>query len=207
MSPPFTLYTFGDSMLDCGIYNSRGITPGALLVKNDDLLFPEFSGRDLSSRGPATLVHRAMDGATVAGLRLQMRELPEGIGAALVTIGGNDLLQGLVLDTGPGIERFARELDAILEELPVRPVYLGNVYDPTFGDDAQNFLGVDAALARRNLNRMNETLAALAARHGQLVDIHAHFLTGEPSWYTNIIEPSLRGASEVRRAFLDALER
>jgi acyl-CoA thioesterase-1 len=35
-----------------------------------------------------------------------------------------------------------------------------------------------------------------------VVDLHAHFLRGDPSWYVHTIEPSLRGASEVRRAFL-----
>ncbi|MBA2565084.1 MAG: hypothetical protein H0V09_06635 [Gemmatimonadetes bacterium] len=49
---------------------------------------------------------------------------------------------------------------------------------------------------------MNEVLARLATRYGRLVDLHAHFLTGDPSWFTRTIEPSLRGASEVRRAFL-----
>jgi acyl-CoA thioesterase-1 len=48
-------------------------------------------------------------------------------------------------------------------------------------------------------------LAAIAARHDRLADLHAHFLRGDPSWFTNTIEPSLIGASEVRRVFLDAL--
>jgi len=38
-----------------------------------------------------------------------------------------------------------------------------------------------------------------------LVDLHAHFLRGDPSWFVHTIEPSLTGASEVRRAFLQAL--
>ena len=45
--------------------------------------------------------------------------------------------------------------------------------------------------------------AEAAGRYGALVDLHAHFLTGDPSWFTEIIEPSLVGASEVRRCFLD----
>jgi hypothetical protein len=49
---------------------------------------------------------------------------------------------------------------------------------------------------------VNAAIAAVALRHGQLVDLHAHFLTGDPSWFTWTIEPSLRGASEVRRCFL-----
>ena len=57
--------TFGDSILDCGRYNEHGITPGSLLVRNDDALFPEFRGRDLASHGAARVEHRAVDGSTV----------------------------------------------------------------------------------------------------------------------------------------------
>ena len=91
--------------------------------------------------------------------------------------------------------------------MPVRPVLLGSVYDPTFGDDARNFLDVAPALARANLRRVNDIVAAFAARHGGLADIHAHFLRGDPSWFTQTIEPSLIGASEVRRVFLPLIVR
>jgi hypothetical protein len=84
-------------------------------------------------------------------------------------------------------------------------VLLGNVYDPTFGDDARNFLAVEPALARRNQQRLMAVHAELGARYGRLVDLHAHFLRGDPSWFVHTIEPSLQGASEVRRAFLEAL--
>jgi lysophospholipase L1-like esterase len=198
-----TLYTFGDSILDCGYYNQFGVTPGQLLVRNDDRLFPEFRGQDLSSRGPAQLVHRAQDGATIANLEGQARGLKvEGRSVALLTVGGNDLLQGLVLDYGPGIDAFAAALDDFARRLPIRPVLLGNVYDPTFGDDARNFLAGDPSTARANLRRVNGIIASLGARYGKLVDLHAHFLKGDPSWLTRTIEPSLVGASEVRRAFL-----
>ena len=198
-----TVYTFGDSILDCGRYNPFGAHPGQLLVRNDDRLFPEFRGQDLCSRGPARLEHRARDGATVASLPAQAEGLrPEGPAVALVTIGGNDLLEGLIFDRGPGIEAFARALDAFLRPLPIRPVLVGNVYDPSFGDDSRNFLAVDPRPARANHRRVNEVLADAARRYGALVDLHAHFLTGDPSWFTHTIEPSLIGASEVRRAFL-----
>ena len=201
-----TLYTFGDSILDCGRYNPFGVYPGALLVRNDDRLFPEYRGRDLSSRGPARLVHRALDGATVADLPAQARGLRvEQPAVALLTIGGNDLLAGLVVDSGPGLRAFARHLDDFLRRLPIRPVLVGDVYDPTFGDDARDFLGVDPALARENHRRLNAILAEAASRYGALVDLHAHFLGGDPSWYTQTIEPSLVGASEVRRCFLHHL--
>ncbi len=196
------LVTFGDSILDCGGYNPYGVAPGQLLVRNDDRLFPEFRGQDLASRGPARLEHRAQDGATVQALAAQAQGLQaEGPAVALLTVGGNDLLRGLLVDRGPGIDAFAAALDAFLRDLPVRPVLLGNVYDPTFGDDARNFTGVDPALARENHRRINAVIAELASRYGALVDLHAHFLTGDATWYTQTIEPSLRGASEVRRTF------
>ena len=47
------------------------LDPGQLLVRNDDALFPAFRGHDLASRGPATLVHRAQDGARVDALGRQ----------------------------------------------------------------------------------------------------------------------------------------
>lgn len=198
-----TVYTFGDSILDCAGYNQYGVHPGQLVVRNDDRLFPEFRGKDLLSRGEARLEHRAVDGATVEGLPRQARDLKvEGSAVAMLTIGGNDLLRGLVTDRGPGVEEFALALEAFLKQLPIRPVLIGNVYDPSFGDNANNFLGVDPRLARENHRRVNSVLADMGAKYGALVDLYAHFLKGDPSWYTRTIEPSLKGASEVRRAFL-----
>jgi len=198
-----TLYTFGDSILDCGIYNDFGVHPGQLLVQNDDRLFPEFQGHDLTSYGVARLEHCARDGATVDKLPSQAQGLQvESQAIALITIGGNDLLRGLAYDTGAGIATFAHSLDTFVQQLPIRPVLLGNVYDPTFGDDNRNFLGVDPAIARKNLQCINTAIQEIANRYGQFVDLHAHFLTGDSSWFTAIIEPSLQGASEVRRAFL-----
>lgn len=201
-----TLYTFGDSIFDCGGYNAHGLDPGQLLVRNHDRLFPEFRGNDLASRGPVRLEHRAVDGATVADLPAQARGLEVAEPAvALLTVGGNDLLRGLLVDQGPGMIEFAAMLDDAVRALPIRPVLLGNVYDPTFGDDALDFTGVDPALARENLCRVNAVIAGVAGRYGMLVDLHAHFLTGDPTWYTSTIEPSLRGASEIRRCFLPHL--
>jgi lysophospholipase L1-like esterase len=201
-----TLYTFGDSILDSGWYNDLGLNPGQLLVRNDDERFPEFQSRDLSSRGAATLIHRATDGGTVTDLPAQARGLaPTGESVAILTIGGNDLLQGLLIDPGPGLDAFAAALERFVRDLPIRPVHIGNVYDPTFGNDALDFTGLPPALARERHRQVNDILAAVANRYGTLVDLHAHFLMGDPTWFTSTIEPSLRGASEIRRCFLPHL--
>ena len=196
-----SLYTFGDSILDCGHYNDFGLTPGRLLVENDDALFPEFRGQDLRSLGTAKLIHRARDGATVSELPDQARDVDvDGPAIAILTVGGNDILWDL--GYGRVVAAFEDRLDDFVRTLPIRPILLGNVYDPSFGDDANNFLGVDPALTRAAHRVVNAAIARVASRYGQLVDLHAHFLTGDPSWFTRTIEPSLRGASEVRRCFL-----
>ncbi len=145
-----TVHTFGDSILDCAHYNEHRVDPGRLLVANDDTLFPEFRGRDLSHRGPTRLDHRAVDGSVVEDLPDQVEGLVvEGPSIALLTIGGNDLLMGLLDDRGPGIEEFTRKLGRFLQSLPIRPVLIGTVYDPTFGNDALNVFGSRPGLGPR----------------------------------------------------------
>lgn len=204
-----TVFTFGDSILDCAHYNAERVDPAGLLVANRDDLFPEFLGRDLTARlGDVRLDRRAVDGSTVDDLPRQARGLrSDGPALAVLTVGGNDLLGGLIDDVGPGIPAFARKLSAFLDALPIRPVVLGTVYDPTFGDDdVAGGAFPNPKRARANFDRMNATLRELAPEYGALADIHAHFLTGRPDWFVRTIEPSLRGASEVRRCLLDAIE-
>jgi hypothetical protein len=197
-----TVFTFGDSVLDCGAYNPHGVEPGELLVSNRDDLFPEFRGQDLSSRGGGKCVPRAQDGGTVDSLPDQLRGVkPSGEAVALVSVGGNDLLEVLLRDKGPELALFRRKLSVFLTSLPIRPVLIANVYDPSMGDDRHNFTDVPIAQARARHRRVNDVIAALASEHGVLVDLHGHFLGGDPSWFTSTIEPSLLGASEVRRCF------
>jgi hypothetical protein len=73
--------------------------------------------------------------------------------------------------------------------LPMRPVLMGTVYDPTFGDDARHFLRIPPRIARAKFKRVNGVMATLAAKYGKLVDLHAHFLTGDPTWFVYTIEP------------------
>ena len=213
-----TIHTFGDSILDCGVYNPHGITPGQLIARNNDALFPEFRARDLASRGRKPVVrHHARDGATVNSLHAQLANLAASPGdVAMLTIGGNDLLQGIATDrSGRAVRAFEKTLRSFLDLLPIRPVFIGNVYDPTFGRDDHELrrrlamvrgVEIDPALARSNQAQVNAVLAKMAGEVGYLVDLHSHFLSGDASFFTMIIEPSLTGASEVRRAFLAAME-
>lgn len=180
------MWTFGDSILDCAHYNEAGIHPAGLLA--------ERFGVELS--------HCAVDGATVDGLERQLRGAGPGPrDIILLTVGGNDLLRGLLRDAGAGVARFEATLEAFAARLPTGRVLLGNVYDPTFGRDEENPFGVDPRVGRANHRRVNEAIARVAARHGALVDLHARFLRGDASWYTRVIEPSEEGARQVAEAF------
>lgn len=210
-----TLYAFGDSMLDCSHYTEHNVTPSTLLCENRDDLFPEFAGRDLRSLGPVTLAHRAKDGATLPQLEAQFpRKKPADRSCAVLTIGGNDLLQGLLVDRlssdDPLVwDPWFAEYERVLGRCPVRPLFVGNVYDPTFGvATLEHTFAADGDVRRlrEGLELFNTQLALSAAREGAtLIDLHAHFQRGDPSWVTQVIEPSSRGASEIRRAFLHAV--
>jgi len=146
--------------------NDHGATPATLLACNDDLLFPEFRGRDLSTWFGRTVavVERAVDGSTVGDVPRQLAIAPVPAGAImLLTIGGNDLLEGLVLGDNPAFAAFQRTLRRILDAVKHARLFVGNVYDPSFSNDARNFLSIDPSIARRAHRRVNETLAAETA--------------------------------------------
>jgi hypothetical protein len=107
----------------------------------------------------------------------------------------------------PDPTQFARELETFFEALPVRPVLVATIYDPTFGDDRRAFLDVDPGPVRAAHARFNTALASAATQVGQLVDVHAHFLLGSPNWFVQTIEPSLVGASEIRRCYWPSARR
>ena len=144
-----TVYTFGDSILDCSRYNRYGVHPGQLIVRNDDRLFPEFRGQDLSSRGPARLDHRAQDGATVDSPPRQVRGMKvEGRSVALLTVGGNEVPSRPSSDSGGGIDRHGQARVAFPPALRIRAVPACSVYDPTWSDHAWSFRPSDAANGR-----------------------------------------------------------
>jgi lysophospholipase L1-like esterase len=214
----------------------RELGAASLLYRNDDELWPEFSGRDLVSLVPgiefrnahdlsaplrATATDNfATDGATTAHvLAYQLPRMASSDESTLVTLtaGGNDLLEyvgaadppeRLVVDI---VARTRRIVDRVLEKRPNSMILLSTVYDPSDGTNDLGWGPLDREA--RWLAEYNANVRAMAARRVCLADLHRHFMShgrtasGANFWYWPelIIEPGLRGASEVRRVWLEAL--
>jgi lysophospholipase L1-like esterase len=182
------LYTFGDSVLDSSAYS--GATAGDLIAERLTL----------------DLRHHASDGATSGDLDAQWDACAKEPGMALVSIGGNDFLVGQGMTTR-ALALLRERLGSLLARLEAVGIvaYVTKVYDPSFGSDESEVLPIPRevrASVRRNYDELNAAIAEVVAqRHATLVDLRAHFLAGDPTWYTQGIEPSARGAHEVAAAF------
>jgi lysophospholipase L1-like esterase len=197
------------------------------LFRNDDARWPEFKHRDLVSASPGvTLLNLAQDGATIDDVtteelaRLGHDSKDPGIVVTL-TVGGNDLLGALggghQLDrvTKGIIGRYTELVETIREELPNARLVLTTVYDPTDGSGMLPGLEWYGRLPLEYLDRFNDHVRATAGRseRTQLADVHRHFLghgvtaTDADRWYwkRSLIEPNARGASEIRRVWLEAV--
>lgn len=202
-----------------------GLGAASLLFRNADAAWPEFRGRDLRSLCPGIRFDaRAVDGGITTGvLSGQLPRLGNGDPRptlVTLTVGGNDLMQLLHRGEAPraaDADRVLASIEAILGRLarlfPQGTVLLGTVYDPTDGTASLDGYPLGAT-ERATLRHVNDGIRALASRPGvRLADVEAHFAghgaAAPPPerwyWPHSIIEPSARGASEVRRLWLQAL--
>jgi lysophospholipase L1-like esterase len=209
-----------------GLASSDHVGAVSLFVRNDDRLWPEFRGRDLRTLRPSLrfdslLDNLTNDGATTHSLLLQVEHIAHDDEPALVTItaGGNDLLTYLGwMGSSPSAEIAERLRTAIGRVLDLRPsavVIVGTVYDPS--DGTYLLPGYAKSLHREAawLDEYNDLVRRIVAADGRLrlADIHQHFLghglsaPEDERWYLreSIIEPGARGASEVRRLWLEAI--
>lgn len=199
----------------------------SLLYKNDDTRWPEFKSRDLSSTSPGVeVLNLAIDGATIDDVTTEElarmgHDSKDPNILVTLTVGGNDLLGALFaggkLDSAVKriMGRYSELVETIREELPSATLLLTTVYDPTDGTGILPGLELYGRLPLEHLDRFNDHVRATAASddRARLADVHRHFLThgvkaAEPErWYWNqsLIEPNARGASEIRRVWLDAL--
>jgi lysophospholipase L1-like esterase len=199
----------------------------ALLHSNDDVRWPEFRGRDLERLHPAVdFLNLAEDGAMIDDVateelaRLGHDSDDPGI-LLTITAGGNDLLDALA--AGQQLDREVRRIErrytdliaTVLEELPAATLVLTTVYDPTDGTGRLPGLEAAGPLPLEYLDRFNQTVRDLARESDRilLADVHQRFLghgmtaPERDRWYwrRNPIEPNARGASEIRRVWLETM--
>jgi lysophospholipase L1-like esterase len=209
--------------------SKRGIGAASLFHRNHPALWPEFHGRDLAWLYPGIQLRAAhADGATVAHTRdQQLARIGARVRAqarvVTLTAGGNDLLASLFdpeQETAGAGERVADALDELIDQalkaFRAATLILTTVYDPTDGTGHLPGMADDLGkLPLEELDRLNDRIRARANATPRtlLADAHAHFLghglTAPPEerwyWDPNPIEPGYRGASEIRRLWLDAL--
>jgi lysophospholipase L1-like esterase len=200
----------------------------ALLYRNDDLRWPELCGQDLThGSSDVEFLNLAEDGvmiddvATEELARLGRDSRDPGILITL-TAGGNDLLDALAagerLDKAVTriVRRYTDLVDTVRDELLRATLVLTTVYDPTDGTGRLPGLDAYGRLPLEHLDRFNDHVRdmARATPRAVLADVHRHFLghgVTAPElerwyWRRNLIEPSARGASEIRRVWWEALD-
>jgi lysophospholipase L1-like esterase len=200
----------------------------SLFFKNDER-YPEFTGKDLSSKfaGIAKL-NVAEDGATIGdvfGSQLPNVETSNVPTLFTLSAGGNDLLSAFANKPDPALlGNFVRDIadafEFLVESLrrtrPDSALIVSTVYDPS--DKTRRipgFFDTAGPLPLESLHALNDRIADIAGATPRCVvaDVHAHFLghgvtAAEPDrwyWKRSLIEPAARGASEIRRLWLDAL--
>ncbi|HUF64807.1 MAG TPA: hypothetical protein VMM17_02410 [Gemmatimonadaceae bacterium] len=203
---------------------ARGLGAASMLFRNNDQLWPEFTGSDLASRWSGLqFLNVSEDGAVGEDIKLQLRRVRDrDVRLATFTMGGNDLLVAYQFGGGTrrlaqlvehAAERMAESLGIVRDALPDALFVLTTVYDPT---DGTGWLApFPEKLPLEFLDVMNAQFAALVKSDPRalLADVHRHFLghgltvTGDEHWYLPgaPIEPGLQGASEIRRVWWEAV--
>lgn len=98
------LVNLGDS-LAAGYYAGKGRSYKALLVKNNDLLYPAYKGKDLNSWFPGIkVVDRSKSGAVTKDVISQAKGVsgnPKGLTLVLISAGGNDFNDNILTMINP----------------------------------------------------------------------------------------------------------
>lgn len=150
----------------------------------------------------------AVDGAVMADVPRQLRDVPDDAAVLALSAGGNDLLGhmgvlqmparssaevlGHLADLADGFERGYRAMLAKVLDLGL-PTIVCTVYNGQLGDDAvQRRANVGMAV-------FDDRIVRLAAEHGlPVIDLRA--VCSRPEDYANPIEPSSVGGEKIARA-------
>jgi acyl-CoA thioesterase-1 len=167
----------------------------------------------LARRLGVELVDLTLDGNTTRGVLADLDRAPPAAVIVTLTSGGNDLLGG---DRPFAI---LRRLDRIAQRIgPLGArVVVNTVYDPSDGhnDVGRRELGLSRLATielRRRLNALNRGIATLAATHGFLLAdlerlFHGHGVASGDSWFVDVIEPNLAGATAIAEHWYELLSR
>ena len=201
----------------------------SLFYRNDESRWPEESGNDLVSRCPASEYENfAMDGATIGDVfgeqlpRLMESEEPTLL---TLTIGATDLFSAFMNRPKASLaDRIAKDVaeafefvvDSVRRTRPNSLLILSTIYDPS--DRTARVRGVfdePGTLRLHALDSLNESIRTLArGTPGVLLgEVYGHFLghggTAPEAerwyWRRSPLEPNARGASEIRRVWMEAL--
>jgi len=201
----------------------------SLFYRNDEARWPEEIGNDLASRFPAMEYENyAMDGATIGDVfgeqlpRLVSSEAPTLL---TLTIGATDLFSAFVNRPKSSLvgriasdvaEAFDFVVDSVRRARPSSLLIVSTIYDPS--DRTGRVRGAfeeSGSLQLRALDSLNESIRTMAnGTPGVLLgEVYGHFLghgvTAPEAdrwyWRRSLLEPNARGASEIRRVWMEAL--
>ncbi len=217
-----------------GLSARDDIGASALFYRNDSQLFPDFEGKDLVTKFPGIRYKNlAIDGATCEDLLSKVRDtdISTSAGTKLLvtlTLGGNDLLETYRRSTGEqqsvlSIEfgkvqvRYTTVVQMLRRKLPNALLILTTVFDPTDGTGIMPSATplYQGKLPIEFLTEFNRFILSYAKDESILVaDVYKHFFghgaecdAADKFWYwkPSPIEPSYRGASEIRRVWFETL--
>ena len=215
---------------DAGAGRVAPLGAASLLHRNSEEHWPDALGLDLEHRWPGiAFTNLAADGASIGdvfGDQLPAIDASDEPTLVTLTVGAVDLLstaanhprkslrEGIARDVVQGYELL---IARIFELRPEAHVLATTVYDPS-----DRTARVPGALREGDrlplalLDALNGSIRELARREPavSLADVYLHFLghgsaaPEEDRWYwrRSPLEPNARGANEIRRVWIEALD-
>jgi len=164
--------------------------------------------------GADTFQNLTVDGRTTEGVLASFGEVTGKPDIVTLTVGGNDLLMGIVhVRTGitmmeQVVNSTLKNLNQICGHIAVYncPTIINTIYDPTDGSDiVAAAIGLPPSM-RGGFNALNAGIKEAANRYGFLlcdleVLFHKHGVVSFNSWIVSQIEPNLKGATAIAKAW------
>jgi hypothetical protein len=199
----------------------KRVGAASLLYRNNDQLWPEFTGRDLVHAGYDSCEIYAQDSARMPDvLGDQLPLVNPATDLITLTIGGGDLLyilhrfhhtDEIKAEANLLPDEYAWVVDRIHLHAPGATIICTSVYDATDRTGSLGNLKIPVDL----LYDWNASIKKCSEQRPftRFADVAKHFAghgataAGEDRWFWKggMIEPSARGASEIRRVWLETL--